>query len=157
MPKTRLESIIFTLITAWFMVYIMTLYNHVLATGVFVNQTFIDVLLSMWVEYIIIFLCAFFISSHLAQKLAFRIVNKDDRRIVIIVAIQLFTVILQVAFASILGTYHAYGLTIQFIPCYLMIYCQNFIMAIFIQVLLVGPLSRGIFRFIFRRHQEITA
>ena len=31
MPKTRGESIIFTAITAWMMVYIMTLYNTVLA------------------------------------------------------------------------------------------------------------------------------
>lgn len=30
MPKTKFESLIFTAITAWTMVYIMTLYNKVL-------------------------------------------------------------------------------------------------------------------------------
>ena len=31
MPKTKFQSVIFTAITAWMMVYIMTLYNTVLA------------------------------------------------------------------------------------------------------------------------------
>lgn len=33
MPKTRGESIFFTAITAWMMVYVMTLYITVLAMG----------------------------------------------------------------------------------------------------------------------------
>lgn len=41
MPKTKLESVIFTAITAWIMVYIMTLYNTVLAMGSFTNTTFL--------------------------------------------------------------------------------------------------------------------
>ncbi len=32
MPKSTIESIVFTAITAWIMVYIMTLYNVVLAS-----------------------------------------------------------------------------------------------------------------------------
>ena len=41
MPKTKLESIVFSAVTAWIMVYIMTLYNIVLATGTFVNAAFL--------------------------------------------------------------------------------------------------------------------
>jgi len=41
MPKTRGESIFFTAITAWMMVYVMTLYNTVLARGNFTNATFL--------------------------------------------------------------------------------------------------------------------
>ena len=41
MPKTKLESIVFSAVTAWIMVYIMTLYNTVLATGTFVNAAFL--------------------------------------------------------------------------------------------------------------------
>lgn len=54
MPKTRGESIFFTSITAWMMVYVMTLYNTVLATGTFTNLTFFIALKNMWIEYIII-------------------------------------------------------------------------------------------------------
>ena len=32
MPKTKFQSVVFTAITAWIMVYVMTLYNTVLAS-----------------------------------------------------------------------------------------------------------------------------
>lgn len=149
MPKTKKESIFFTAITAWMMVYIMTLYNTVLATGSFTNYTFLIAFKGMWIEYIIIGLLAYFVSGHLAKKCAFRVVKPGDRPIFIIFAIQTFTVIWQVTFASVLGVYHGYGITGNFIPDYLVTYCKNFIMAFPIQLIIVGPLARFIFRSIF--------
>ena len=150
MPKTKFQSVIFTAITAWIMVYIMTLYNTVLASGVFTNETFLIVLKAMWIEFIIIGLCAFFISSHVAKFFAFRVVQPGDRQIFIIFAIQIFTVVTQVALASILGVYHGYGFTSQFIPNYLMTYCKNFIMALPVQLFIAGPIARWIFRHLFK-------
>lgn len=149
MPKTRFESIIFTAITAWIMVYIMTLYNTVLAMGEFTNATFLAVLKGMWMEYIITFLCAYFISGHVAKYFAFRIVQPNDRPIVIIFAIQIFTVVSQVALASILGVYHGYGFTSQFMPDYLTTYCKNFVMALPVQLFIAGPIARFLLRSIF--------
>lgn len=153
MPKTKLESVIFTAVTAWIMVYIMTLYNTVLAMGSFTNATFFIALKGMWIEFIIIFLCAYFISSHVAKYFAFRVVQPGDRPIAIIFAIQIFTVVSQVALASILGVYHGYGFTNQFIPNYLTTYCKNFIMALPVQLFIAGPIARGLFRNIFRRSE----
>lgn len=149
MPKTRGESIFFTSITAWMMVYVMTLYNTVLATGNFSNTTFLTSLKNMWVEYIIIALLAYFVSAHLAKMCAFRIMQPGDRPILIILTIQTFTVIWQVAFASILGVYHGYGFSANFIPDYLITYCHNFVMALPLQLIIVGPLARLIFRTVF--------
>lgn len=154
MPKTKLESIIFTAITAWIMVYIMTLYNIVLATDTFTNETFLIALKGMWIEYVIIFLCAYFISGRIAKFFAFRVVKPDDRPIAIIFAIQTFTVVSQVALASILGVWHGYGFTSRFIPNYLAAYCRNFIMALPIQLFLAGPIARALFRLIFRRNKN---
>lgn len=151
MPKTKFESVIFTAITAWLMVYIMTLYNTVLASGTFVNATFLTALKGMWLEFVIIFLCAYFISSHVARHFAFRVVKPGDRPIFIILAIQTFTVISQVALASILGVWHGYGFTSQFVPHYLTVYCRNFIMALPVQLFLVGPIARALFRLMFHR------
>ena len=151
MPKTKFESIIFTAVTAWLMVYIMTLYNRVLASGAFENETFLIALKGMWLEFVIIFLCAYFISSHVAKHFAFRVVKPGDRPIFVILAIQTFTVISQVALASILGVWHGYGFTGQFIPNYLTVYCRNFIMALPVQLFLAGPIARALFRLIFRR------
>lgn len=154
MPKTKFQSVIFTAITAWIMVYIMTLYNTVLAMGSFTNATFLIALKEMWVEFIIIFLCAFFLSSHVAKYFAFRVVQPGDRPIVIIFAIQVFTVVSQVALASILGVYHGYGFTNQFIPHYLVTYCKNFMMALPVQLFTAGPIARWIFRSIFKRGEK---
>ena len=38
MPRTKIESLVFTAITAWIMVYIMTLYNKILVTKHFLNS-----------------------------------------------------------------------------------------------------------------------
>lgn len=154
MPKTKFQSVIFTAVTAWIMVYIMTLYNTVLAMGSFTNATFLIAFTGMWIEYIIIFLCAFFISGRVAKYFAFRVVKPGDRPIAIIFAIQVFTVVSQVALASILGVYHGYGFTSQFIPNYLVTYCKNFIMALPVQLFIAGPVARWIFRSIFERGEE---
>ncbi len=153
MPKTKFESVIFTAVTAWIMVYIMTLYNTVLASGTFVNTTFLIALKGMWLEFVIIFLCAYFISSHVAKHFAFRVVKPGDRPIAIIFAIQTFTVASQVALASVLGVWHGYGFTSQFIPNYLTTYCRNFIMALPVQLFLAGPIARALFRLLFRRNK----
>lgn len=150
MPKTKFQSVIFTAITAWIMVYIMTLYNMVLASGNFENYTFLIALKGMWSEYVIIFLCAFFISSPVAKRFAFRIVKSGDRPIFIILTIQIFTVVCQVALASILGVYHGYGFTEQFVPNYLTTYCRNFIMALPVQLLIAGPIARRLFGLMFK-------
>lgn len=154
MPKSKGESIFFTAITAWMMVYAMTLYNTVLATGSFTNRTFLIALKGMWVEYIIIALLAYFVSGHLAKMCAFRVVCPGDRPIFIIFAIQTFTVIWQVAFASVLGVWHGYGFTVNFIPDYLTTYCRNFIMALPFQLIIAGPLARLIFRTLFLKHPD---
>lgn len=156
MPKTKFQSIIFTLITAWIMVYGMTLYNIVLSGVQFQNVTFLIALKSMWIEFIIIFLCAYFISSHIAKICAFRVVQPGDRPIFIIFTIQIFTVVSQVALASILGTYKGYGFTVDFIPDYIMTYCKNFIMALPLQMLIAGPMARFLFRKIFLKKDKNT-
>lgn len=151
MPKTKFQSIVFTAVTAWIMVYIMTLYNHVLASGEFTNYSFLYALKSMWIEYIIIFLCAFFISSKAAKHFAFKIVKPSDHPIAIIFSIQIFTVVFQVALASIVGLYHSHGFTQNVIPNYISVYCMNFIMALPVQLFIAGPIARFIFRKIFIR------
>ena len=113
MPKTRRESIFFTAITAWMMIF--------------------------------------------AKICAFRVVQPGDRLIFIIFAIQTFTVIWQVAFASVLGVYHGYGFTSNFIPDYLTTYCRNFIMALPLQLIIVGPLARLIFRTLFIKNKKVKS
>ena len=154
MPKTIGQNAFFTAVTAWIMVYVMTLYNTVLSMEEFTNITFLIALKGMWIEYIIIFLLAFFVSSHIAKYFAFRVVQPQDRPIFIIFAIQIFTVVVQVAFASVIGVYHGYGFTSNFIPDYFVTYCKNFVMALPVQLFIAGPIARLIFRTIFLREEQ---
>ena len=113
----------------------------------------------MWVEYTIIALLAYFVSGQLAKMCAFRVVQPGDRPIFIIFTIQIFTVICQVTFASVIGVYHGYGFTMNFIPNYLTTYCKNFIMVLPLQLIIVGPLARFIFRTIFvneKNHEAVS-
>ncbi len=43
---------------------------------------------------------------------------------------------------------------IQFIPNYIITYCRNFLFALPLQLILVGPLARFIFRSIFRNKER---
>lgn len=107
-----------------------------------------------WNLFIIIFLLAYFVSGRIAKYFAFRVVQPGDRPIFIIFAIQIFTVVAQVAFASIIGVFHGFGSTSNFIPDYLLTYYSNFVMALPLQLFLVGPLARLIFRSVFRREEK---
>lgn len=107
-----------------------------------------------WNLFIIIFLLAYFVSGRIAKYFAFRVVQPGDRPIFIIFAIQIFTVVVQVAFASIIGVFHGYGFTNNVVPDYMLTYCRNFVMALPVQLFLVGPVARLIFRSIFRREEK---
>ena len=73
------------------------------------------------------------------------------------IAIQTFTVVCQVALASILGMYHAYGFTSQWLPNSLMTYCRNFVMALPVQLFIAGPIARALFRAVFRRGETAAS
>ena len=154
MPRTKGETVFFTAITAWLMVYVMTLYNTVLAMKSFTNYTFLIAFKGMWIEFAVIFLLAYFVSGRIAKHFAFRVVKPNDRPVFIVFAIQIFTVVSQVAFASVIGVFHGFGFTANFIPDYLVTYCRNFVMALPIQLFVVGPLARLIFRSVFLKERK---
>jgi hypothetical protein len=57
----------------------------------------------------------------------------------------------------VLGVYHGYGFTSNFIPDYLTTYCRNFIMALPLQLIIVGPLARLIFRTLFIKRKKVKS
>lgn len=157
MPKNRVQSVVLTMISAFMMVYPMTIYNMALVNGGLTNGLFLTAIRNMWPEYVVIALCAFFISSPIALHLAFRFVKPTDRPIVITVAIQIFMIICQVAFGSLLGVWHNHGFGSQFVSHYITAYCRNFQLAFPLQIFLAGPISRRLFSLIFSEKRAVTA
>lgn len=152
MPKTKLESVVFTLITAFIMVYSMTFYNKVLHGEEFSHLLFLHVLKDMWLEYAIMTACAYFLSCRLAitlteklHKLGVKLIFSRRRHI------QIFTVLLQVAIASVLAVYLNFGFDEYFLVRYRNSYFMNFIAAFPIQILIAAPLAQKMFGLIFRK------
>ena len=138
------------------MAYFMIVYNVEInsETGL-INQTFLIALKEFSIEGIIVFLLAYFITSPIAKKLTFRIVNsKEDNKMLIILSIQTFTVLIMVGLMSIYALFAHHIINSNVICNYIVLYCKNFIMAYPLQVFFVGPLVRNIFRMIFKKQLQ---
>ena len=138
------------------MAYFMIVYNVEInsETGL-INQTFLIALKEFSIEGIIVFLLAYFITSPIAKKLTFRIVNsKEDNKMLIILSIQTFTVLIMVGLMSIYALFAQHLINSNVICNYIVLYCKNFIMAYPLQVFFVGPLVRNIFRMIFKKQLQ---
>ena len=66
MPKTKVQSIVFTALMVFCMVYCMTVYTVSMKLGSLSYAVLAMALKEMWVEYLIVFLLIFFIIAKLA-------------------------------------------------------------------------------------------
>ena len=124
-------------------------YNVAIHTGELQAATFKHALHSFPLEWFIGLLCAFFIASKTSKYFAFRVAKSTDRPIFIILCIQTFTVCTMVPLMSLLGIIESSGITSNLIFIWLQTICLNFIMAYPLQILVVGPFCRFIFRHLF--------
>ena len=126
MPKTLLEKIVFTVVMAAIMVYGMIVYNVALATGGVTNATF----------------------GMALHEMAFTFMRPTDRPQFITYAISLMIVCIMCPVMSLVATVlfkePSFGTWVHTFGC-------NFPMALCWQMFYCGPLSRFIFRAIFRR------
>ena len=151
MPKTKFENAFFTLITSGLMIFIMGVYNVAIHTGGLKYSTFVYAAHSFLPEWIIGFILAFFIAGRTAKHLAFKIATPQDRTIFIILCIQTFTVCIMVPLMSMVGTIEQNGITAELPVTWLQTTVINFVMALPLQIFLVGPVCRRIFRAVFKQ------
>lgn len=147
MPKNKFQDAIFTLIMATLMVYAMVVYNVALNTGGVTNATFINALYELPIMVPIAFILEFFIVGKLAQKLAFSVMRPDDRPALITYAISICICAIMCPTMSLIATFlfkepslgtwiQTFGLNFPVALCWQLFYC--------------GPLTRLIFRLIFK-------
>lgn len=139
MPKTKFQNFIFTFMTVILMAYCMIVYNIAInSSDGLINQTFLIALKEFPIEGIIVFVLAYFFTSLIAKKLAFRIVNpKNDNKMFIILSIQTFTVLIMVGLMSIYALFTQHLINSNVICNYIVLYCKNFIMAYPLQIFLL--------------------
>ena len=152
MPKTKFQSIVFTAIMVFCMVFCMTVYTIALKFGGLSYQVFGLAIREMWVEYVVVYLLIFFVITRTAQKLAFRIVTPGvDKPIFIILSIQCFTVCLIVPCITLFATFFHNGFTGDWFPQWIQLAATCFPAALCLQVFFVGPFVRLVFRNLFRK------
>ena len=148
MPKTKFQNVIFTLMMSFLMVYAMICYNISLNIGGMSNQVFLMAFGEMRIMWPVAFILEFFLVDSLAHKLAFRMVTPQDRPIVITLAISIMIICIMCPIMSLVATLlfkePSFGTWVHTFGC-------NFPMALCWQMFYCGPLSRFIFRAIFRR------
>ena len=146
MFKSKWHEVLFTLITSGLMIYLMGVYNVALHTGGLQYSTFLHAAFSFPLEWLFGFLCAYFIASRTSKYFAFKVAKPGDRPIFIILCIQTFTVCTMVPLMSLFGTVESSGLTIDLPVIWLQTITLNFIMAYPLQIFVVGPFCRRLFR-----------
>lgn len=152
MPKTKFQSLIFTLMMVFCMVFCMTAYTITLKMRGLSYTVFALAIKEMWLEYVIVFCLIFFVISKMAQKLAFRIVTPEaDKPIFVILAIQSFTVCLIVPTITLIATFIHNGLTVDWFTQWIQQAALCFPAALCLQIFFIGPLVRLLFRTIFSK------
>lgn len=136
----------FTLLTSGIMIYIMGVYNVALHSGGLKYATFALAAKNFLLEWAIGFLLAFFVAGKLAPRLAFRVARPEDRPIFKILCIQTFTVCIMVPLMSLVGVLESSGLHGDLPVLWLNTLVLNFVMAYPLQIFVVGPLCRLVFR-----------
>lgn len=152
MPKTKFQSIVFTAIMVFCMVFCMTVYIISMKFGGLSYKVFALAIQEMWVEYVVVFVLIFFMITRLAQRLALRIITPGiDKPIFMILAVQSFTVSLIVPSITLFATFYHNGFTADWFPQWIQLAAQCFPVALCLQVFFVGPFVRLVFRTIFRK------
>ena len=148
-----LFSSFFTIVMAAIMVYGMIVYNVALNTNGVTNATFVMALHEMPIMVPVAFVLEFFVVEKLATALAFTFMKPTDRPQFITYAISLMIVCIMCPVMSLIATVlfkepsfgtwvHTWGCNMPMALCWQLLYC--------------GPLTRAIFRLMFRRGEKQT-
>lgn len=166
MPQTKFQRLMFALITVIITVPCFVFYCSSYEAGGFT----VDVIKSSWIfipiEFVLAYLCEVFIGSPLSVKLGLKAINPEKNDPMIVeTAIICATVGIMCPLMSFLATILYNGIIavgmngasmsnfiINFIPYWLQKVILNFPFALLSQLFFIQPLTRTIFKAIFRNH-----
>ncbi len=149
MPKNKFEEVIFTLMVSGSMIFFMGVYNIWINKGGTLTTIVAHEIAAFPLEWLIGFILAFFGASKISKHLTFKIINPDSKPLSKILLIQTFTVCTMVPLMSAVGIFEAMGLTEEMPKLWIKAMMINFVVAYPLQLLIVGPACRYLFRWIF--------
>ncbi|MBM7689526.1 DUF2798 domain-containing protein [Enterococcus ureilyticus] len=140
MPQNKKEGIFFTTIVCFSMVLSMSAYN-LLLHGQF---SLSNLLVGLVPGFIVAFLFDVLVVATPAKKIAFALPINKSKKIHMIIAVSSCMVLGMVFFMSMYGVVMQFGFTQNFLGYYIGGFFSNLIMALPLQLLIVGPLCRWI-------------
>ncbi|MFC7687202.1 DUF2798 domain-containing protein [Ureibacillus sp. GCM10028918] len=148
MPTTKKESLYFGLIMCFGMVLFMTLYNLYL-NGMFGKITFLGGISNFIVGFIVALILDLYLVGPYAKKIALKLTANTTKVIYKVLTISTCMVIGMAFFMSIYGlvtTYIHNGFTSNsVIKEFFLVFLKNFIFALPLQIIIMGPIVRFIF------------
>ncbi|MDB6352150.1 DUF2798 domain-containing protein [Trichococcus sp. K1Tr] len=140
MPTNKKEGIIFTMIMCSMMVLGMSLYNLQLHD----NLALMPLVAGLVPGFVVAFVLDVFIVGVIAKKIAFRLPIKKENKVQLILTISSLMVLGMVTFMSLFGVLMEGGIPDNLWAAYSEAWKMNVIVALPLQLLVVGPISRTI-------------
>ncbi|CAM4505619.1 DUF2798 domain-containing protein [Paenibacillus typhae] len=144
MGRNKKEALVFTSMMCFLMVVGMSFYNVIISIGA-TSEVFIQVAAGLLPALAVALVLDIFVVSKVAKGLAFKLLKPSDPVIKKVLTISSFMVCGMVICMSLYGTLAHYGFGDNFLRHYLTILGLNFICALPLQLLIVGPLARFLF------------
>lgn len=152
MGRNKKENFIFTLIMCALMVLGMSIYNVLLLEGLS-SELFKDVLLGYVPAFIVALILDVLLVGKIAKSIAHKFIKDGDPIIKRVLLISCCMVTGMVILMSFYGAVTHVGFTAELPTAYASGLWQNFVCALPLQIILVGPLTR----FIFTKLYPVTA
>lgn len=144
MGKNKRENFIFTLICCALMVFGMTAYNVILRNGL--NSSFIkDVLLGFLPVFCVALIVDWFCVGKIAKSIVATLVNENTKIIKRVLLISFFMVCGMCFSMTLITLIIHQGISIEFLGTFAGALLRNFIFALPLQLVIVGPFARTIF------------
>ena len=158
MPKSLGQEILFTIMMVFVMVYAMVCYNIALAMGGLSNSVFLIAFHELTIMMPVAFVLDFIIVGPIAKKITFSKFNAEiTNPVFIILSISICSIWMMCPLMSLAATIlFKGGFQKEMISIWLQTTALNYPMATFWQLLVAGPLVRGIFGLIFKKKDSST-
>lgn len=151
MPRNKFQTIIFTLLMTFFMVYVMICYNIAIEKGNMRNEIFLIAFQEMLIMWPAAFIIEMLFGEKLSMKLSQRIITPFmNNSKLIVLAISSMTVCVMCPVMSLLAVLLFKSPGSELVAVWLNTIVFNFPMALFSQIFFVGPLVRFIFGTVFK-------
>ncbi|MGD6940653.1 DUF2798 domain-containing protein [Cytobacillus gottheilii] len=147
MPTTKKESVQFGLMMCFGMVLVMTFYNFYL-NGTLGKMTFMDTAVNFAIGFIIALILDLYLVGPMAKRIAMKLTANTNKVIFKVLAISVCMVLGMAFFMSIYGVIMSSlhnGIADHIFMSYLAVFGKNLLMALPLQILIMGPLVRLIF------------